>query len=644
MASPAVSYKFGPFELRARTCELYREGIRLKLRPQGVRVLLLLVERAGDLVTRTELHESLWSDKDFGDFEQGLNNTIWELRGVMNDSASDPVYIGTLPKMGYRMIAPVETCYAPAPGETLPQLSGASEPPIPEPPQAFPKELPTRKQTLWPVALGLVVVCALLVGMVWHWMYARAQVTRGSEQVMVAVLPFANLTGDANQEYFSDGMTEELISQLGRHASRNFGVISRTSVMHYKNAHLGIDEIGNELRVQYALEGTVRRDGNNLRVSAQLVDLRGRTLWSRAYDRNAENLLTIQGEIADEISLEILDTVGAKGAAIDAAKKFPPARVNSEAYDLYLRGTYALNKRTLPGLTSAVSYFEQAIAKDDSYAPAYAGLSNCYALLNGYSEMPREDFSSKAKSSAERALELDPNLAEAHAALALIEQNHDWQWEAAAKEFQQAIALNPNYATAHHWYAEHLGYRGKFDEAFREFELARRLDPLSLIIASDRGMLLYYARRYDESIKQFGAVRAMEPNFLRANMGMFPGVQSHAKEVSLDYLAEAYRLYGKNAWYWANAAYVYGQLGDRKKAREALRKLQQLNQQQQRDPGMFVVAYLGLGDSEQALHWLAKSLENHSNVLTTLKVDAIYDPLRNDPRFLSILQSIRLDK
>jgi TolB-like protein/DNA-binding winged helix-turn-helix (wHTH) protein/Tfp pilus assembly protein PilF len=632
MTNSVLSYKFGPFELRPRTLEFYRGGIKLKVRPQALRVLLLLLERAGDLVTRAELHDLLWASKDFGDFEQGLNNTIRELRGVMNDSASDPAYIATLPKMGYRMIVSVEASQGPASSETR------------KAPQAIDSDiaqqttdLHTKNESLWPVGAGILAICVLAAGLFLYWTHGRQQVARGNTHVMVAVLPFENLTGDANQEYFSDGLTEELISQLGKHASRDFGVISRTSVMHYKNTHLGIDEIGNELRVQYALEGTVRRGAKNLRVSAQLVDLQGRTLWSRAYDRNADDLLAIQGEIADAISSEILDTVGIKALATDSAKKFVPVRVSSEAYDLYLRGIYSLNKRNLENLTNAVSYFEQAIAKDSGYAPAYAGLSNCYALLNGYSETPREDYASRAKSSAERALQLDPDLAEAHVALALIEQNHDWQWEMTEKEFQQAIALNPNYATAHHWYAEHLGYRGKFDEAFKEIELARRLDPLSLIIAADRGMLLYYARRYDESMKQFEAVRAMEPNFVRASMAMFPGVQLQAKEASLDYLAQGYRLYGSNAWYWANAAYVYGQLGDRKKALAALHKLKELNQQQQRDPAMFVIAYLGLGDKEESLHWLQVSLEHHSNVITTLKVDPIYDPLRNEPRFIDIL-------
>jgi TolB-like protein/DNA-binding winged helix-turn-helix (wHTH) protein len=442
MSNSILFYKFGPFELRPRTLEFYREGTRLKVRPQALRVLLLLLERAGDLVTRTELHNLLWASKDFGDFEQGLNNTIRELRGVMNDSASDPLYIATLPKMGYRVIVPVEASQGPVP-ETPKTLSNAADPDMAQ----QPTELPAKKESLWPMTVGIVAICVLAVGLFSYWRRVRDQVTRGSTQVMVAVLPFANLTGDTNQEYFSDGLTEELISQLGKHASRDFGVISRTSVMHYKNTHLAIDEIGNELRIQYALEGTVRRGEKNLRVSAQLVDLQGRTLWSGAYDRNADDLLAIQGEIADAISSEILAKVGIN-APTDSAKKLVPVRVDNEAYDLYLRGTYSLNKRNLQGLTNAVAYFEQAIAKDSSYAPAYAGLSNCYALLNGYSEIPQEDYVTRAKSSAERALQLDPGLAEAHVALALIEQNHDWQWEATEKEFQQAIALNPNYATA----------------------------------------------------------------------------------------------------------------------------------------------------------------------------------------------------
>ena len=353
-------------------------------------------------------------------------------------------------------------------------------------------------------------------------------------------------------------------------------------------------------------------------------------------------MLATQSEIADAISTEMRNVLGEKPAA--SVRRAAPAIASSAGYDFYLRGLYFLNKRNVEGLKSAISYFDQAISKDPSYAPAYAGLSDCYALLKGYSGNSDEAYSVKAKEAAQDALQLDPNLAEAHVALGLVLQNHDWEWDAAEREFQKAIALNPNYATAHHWYAEHLAYRGRFDEAFAEIETARMDDPLSLIIAADRGAMLYYARRYDEALTQFESVRAMDPKFGRAAMGIFPAVQSNAKEEAVKFLEQGNETPESSIWYLSNSAYVYGRTGNRKKAVEAISKLKALNARRRLDPGLFVMAYVGIGDQEQTIFWLGKALEQHSNVVTVLKVDPMYDPLRADARFQRMLREVHLER
>lgn len=277
---------------------------------------------------------------------------------------------------------------------------------------------------------------------------------------MLAVLPFQNLTGDPAQEYFSDGLTEEIISQLGRIDPHSVGVIARTSVMHYKNSQAPLDQIGRELGVQYVIEGSVRREANDMRVTAQLIPTKAQTpIWGRQYDREPKGVLALQGEIAQEIAAEIQLTLGDHKSAAASNPAISPQ--NFEAYDRYLKGQYFLNKRTAPDLKQAIVYFEQATAKDENYARAYAGLADSYALMGGYAGRPPSEFMPKARAAALRALQIDDTLPEAHTALALIVESYDWDWQTAEKEFRRAIELNPNYATAHQWYAEHLMWRGR---------------------------------------------------------------------------------------------------------------------------------------------------------------------------------------
>ena len=315
------------------------------------------------------------------------------------------------------------------------------------------------------------------------------------------------------------------------------------------------------------------------------------------------------------------------------------------AYDLYLKGQYFWNKRTVEGFQQAIEYFQRAAEADPTDARAYVGLADSYALIGGYSVRPPAEFMRQARAAALRALELDQGSAEAHTALALIVQNYDWDWQTAEREFRRAIELNPNYATAHHWYAEHLMWRGRFDEALGESERARQLDPLSLIIAADRGAIFYYSRQYDRAIEQFRAVRELDPNFSRTGLieqayeqkGQFADALAEAEKGHPD------RDHPYQPWYWSWQAYIYGRMGQRAAAQHALEELEKLNRRQEVDASLFVAAYVGLSDKDQAFAWLEKAYTQHSNLITSLKVDPYLDPLRDDPRFRDLLHRAGLD-
>jgi tetratricopeptide (TPR) repeat protein len=410
--------------------------------------------------------------------------------------------------------------------------------------------------------------------------------------------------------------------------------------MHYKHSPEQLQQIAHELGVQYVLEGSVRRDADKVRITAQLIQMSDQThLLARNYDRETKDLLVLQSEIAREISGEIRTTLGER----EPIARLPQPTLSPdafEAYNLYLKGQYFWNKRTVEGFQEAIGYFRQATDKDPNYARAYAGLAASYALIGTYSGTPATEFASQARAAALRALQLDDNLPEAHAALALIVQNHDYDWQTAGKEFKKAIELNPNYATGHHWYAEHLAWLGRFDDALGESERARQLDPLSLIIAVDSGAILYYSRQYDRSIAQFTTVRELDPGFPRTAMIFAPYVQKGmfaAAEADIEK-----HMPGDNPWHWSSLAYTYGRAGNQAKAEQALKKLLDLNQRQLVDPMVIVPAYIGMGNNDQAIVWLEKAYAQHSNGLTALKVDPAYDPLRDDPRFQNLLRRVGL--
>lgn len=456
---------------------------------------------------------------------------------------------------------------------------------------------------------------------------------------MLAVLPFENLTGDPEQDYFSDGLTEEMISQLGELDPAHLAVIARTSVMRYKRSQEPLDQIGRELGVQYVLEGSVRRDTNNVRISAQLVRAKDQTpVFSRQYDRELKSLLPLQAEIAQEVADEIQLTLGGSRATANAVGTTNPSPTAIEAYDLYLRGRYFWNKRNKEGFDQALKSFQQAIAKDPNYAPAYAGMADTYSLMIPFNPqmMPRE-IMPRAREGALKALQLDEKLAEAHTSLALIAENYDYDWQTAEKEYRRAIELNPSYATAHQWYAECLMWQGRFDEALQESERARQLDPFSLIIAADRGAILYYARKYDAAIEQLKAVLAMDPNFSRARF-----------MISLAYLRKG-RLSesladtdkdldcSKDAGACAWLVYAYTVAGQSEKARAAVEQLERLIHLQKISPEVLIPADIAMGQTDKAFREIERGYSERANFLTSLKVDPLFDPLRNDPRFKELL-------
>jgi TolB-like protein/DNA-binding winged helix-turn-helix (wHTH) protein/Tfp pilus assembly protein PilF len=640
--------RFGEdFELDFQSYKLQRAGRVLKLERIPMEILFFLIEQKAQLVTRDQIVEKVWGKGVFLDTDNSINGAIRKIRQVLKDDPEQPRFIQTITGQGYRFIAPVIEPLIEPGAESLPAGTKAAEAEPVEAAHSPLHRLHRHKKFGLPVAaLCLLLIFLIAASVAYLPRSGSRPPSQGfAERTMLAILPFQNLTGDSSQEYFSDGLTEEMITQLGNLDSQHLGVIARTSVMHYKNSQTPLDQIGRELGVQYVLEGSVRRDSATVRITAQLIQMKDQShVWAREYDRVPRSLLVVQGEIAQEIAGEIQLKLNPNDKRTVAAFQPILSPAALEAYDLYLKGQYFWNKRTPEGLRQAIDYFQQAIQKDPTDARAYAALADSYALISGYSgSIPPKDVMPKAHEAAMRALELDEGLAEAHAALAVIAQDYDWDWKTAEKEYLRAIALNPNYATAHHWYGEYLALQGRFDEGFREIEHARQLDPLSLIIGADNCVILYYARQYDRSIEQCRAVLQMEPGFPRAHGVIGAYVE---KGLYADAVADAHqsqRIRAEDAaWTWAWLAYVYGRSGQNRQAQLALEKLKHLSQHSKVDPSILLLAYVGMGMKDEALSCLEEAYAAHSIGLASLKVSPAYDPLRSDPRFQDVLRRMGL--
>ncbi|MFY9910521.1 MAG: winged helix-turn-helix domain-containing protein [Candidatus Sulfotelmatobacter sp.] len=660
--------KFGrDFELNPGLYELRRSNRVLKLERIPMEILLLLVNERGRIVGRQEIVDHVWGKGVSLDADNSINGAIRKIRQVLKDDPEQPRFIQTVTGRGYRFVAPVVT----EERETVDSAESEADKEQGEIGSTAPSEIPpssTSSQAAQPSDSSrveaaassdarsavrhawfgwqfLVAVAVLIVaGSALVWLRHTRSRPVPDTTIRLAVLPFQNLTGDASQEYFSDGFTEEMITQLGSMDPQRLAVIARTSVMYYKNSHSPLPQIAHDLGIQYVVEGSIRRDADHVRITAQLIQVRDQThVWAREYDPAPKDLLTIQSEIARAIADEVELALNHRMPS-PSAVRVALSPQEYEAYDLYLKGRYLWRKRTPDSLRDSVSWFKQAVAKDPGYAPAYAGLADSYAIMSSYGFVAPSQYMPLAKAAALKAVQLDDLLAEAHTSLALIAENYDWDWQTAENEYRRAIQLNSNYATAHHWLAECLAYQGRFEEAFRESEKARELDPLSLIIVADRGAIYYFSRQYDRAIDQFKGVLEVDPSVGRAQLIIDAYVQQGRYADALAELQE-WRRQGDGPWISAKEAYIYGRSGDTTKARLALNQIQKWNRAWQLDPiPLFSVAYAGAGDKEKWLATLQQAYQQHSNLVTVLKVDPMYDPLRTDPRFQDLLRRVGLNR
>ena len=625
---------------------LYRRQRLLRVERVPIAVLELLVDRCGDVVMRQDIVDRVWGREVSFDSDNSLNVAIRKIRHVLRDSADHPRFIETIPGRGYRFIGTaVETPpQLPTPNHeraaqqvaSVELISSAQE----LPPDAPPLPLAGRRRA-WAVSLAVVSVAVAVFASLairdsrnHEWVPAAPEVG----PTMLAVLPFEDRTPNPSEEYFTEGLTEELIYRLAMVNPKQLGVIARSSVRRYKGTRQPLDQIARELGVRYLVVNTLERSGEQIRVSSRLLRASDQfQVWSGEYDCEKHSLLAIQLEIArtvaDEIHVALTQPRG------DGMRDAPPAATAYAAHDAYLRALYFWDQRTPMAFHEAVADLDRAITAQPQFARAHALLAMTYALMGTYLVRPAAEVTPRAREAARRALEIDENVAEAHTALGLIALFFDRDWKAAEAHYRRAIRINANYPTAHHWLSELLGFQGRFDEALHESNVAARLDPHSLVIASDRAILLYYARRYDEAIKALEAIETADPNFPRAHVIVYPYVEVGRFEDALARV-QRWRTLDKSPWTWANEAYILGRWGQLSRARQVLAEIEKVNQIRKMDPApLMALAYAGVGDREQLIQWLQRGVESRSpSVIMAVKVDPAFDPYREDPRFQELLR------
>jgi TolB-like protein/DNA-binding winged helix-turn-helix (wHTH) protein/Tfp pilus assembly protein PilF len=658
---PGEKYRFGPFEVHTGARELSKGGTKIKLRGQPYLILEVLLSRAGEVVTREEIRAKLWPADTFVDFEHGLNTSVKKLRQVLCDSAEDPRYIETVPRLGYRFVAPVEVVTeapkpsasaraieAPVPALLIPPLA-----PIEPQPTPLSTPLSGQQASRWKllrVSLGVLALLGLVfVGMVakfplrMHWPFGSSNATvnaslSAKQFGSLAVLPLENLSDDPAQEYFADGMTDELIGDLAQ--LRSLRVISRTSVMHYKGGKQTVPQIGRELAVDAVIEGTVEREKNRVRIRVQLIEAASdRHLWARTYDYELKDVLLLQSTAAHDIASEIQGRVEQPPASLrpNSARTVQP-----DAYEAYLKGRYFWNQRTEAGLNKSIEFFQDAIAKDPAFAAAYAGLAGSYSLL-GSESLPPEIARAKARAAAGKALELDPASAEGHAELGLIEFYYDWNWQKAEQEFQRAIELNPSYATTHQWYSHYLRAMGRLPEALQQAQQAQQSDPLSLSINTTLAARYRDLSDFKQAVEVVQRTLELDPNFAPGHE-LLASVYEQQRDFQSDIseLQKASALSKDNPTSLAHLGRAYALSGNPDEARKIAERLQRTARQHYVPAWDMAVLFAGMGDANTAFRWLEQSYAKRESQMPFLKVDYRMDPLRADPRFQNMLRRVRL--
>jgi TolB-like protein/DNA-binding winged helix-turn-helix (wHTH) protein/Tfp pilus assembly protein PilF len=629
---PRRAVRFGVFEVDFAAGELRKHGIRIKLRgEQPFQVLSTLLDHPGELITREELCKKLWPADTFVDFEHSLATAIGKIREALGDSADNPRYIETVPRRGYRFIADVTVLSA----DRLNQVEPATQDTPRAKDHSQVEVAGMAKSHPWPLAwkTGFAVALVVLILAVWMLHSGRPPTNIRS----LAVLPLENLSGDASQDYFADGMTDELITDLGQISALR--VISRTSVMPYKRVRKSLPQIAHELNVDAVLEGTVLRSGEQVRITAQLIQASAdKHLWAESYEGDLRDTLALQKKVARDVAEQIRINLTPQEQAVLKNVKV----VNPEAYEAYLKGRYFWNKRTADGLKRAIDYFDHAIENDPNYAQAYTGLADSYALLGDweYGVLPPKEALPRAKAAASKALELDDTLGEAHTSLAFSLDLFDWDWESAEREFRRAIELNPGYATAHHWYAWHLSEMGRNSEAIAEMRKTENLDPLSLIISADVAEILLVAHSYDEAIQQSRKTIDMDPNFAVAHYELGQAfVEKHMYNEAIAELQRAIELSGGSTTCTSNLAYAYAASGRKTEAVKILNDVKNRSKGFSNAPEIALI-YVGLGEKDHAMTWLERAYTERFNPSILLR--PAFDPLRSDPRFQNLSRRIGL--
>jgi TolB-like protein/DNA-binding winged helix-turn-helix (wHTH) protein/Flp pilus assembly protein TadD len=613
---PSDTVDFGIFQLDLKARELHKAGVKVKLQEQPFRVLALLVDRAGQVVTREELRQKVWPTDAYVAFDQGLNNAIKKVRDALGDSADSPRFIETLARHGYRFVAPVDA------------------PQRPSEPQVRFSSRTLRK----PALIGLASAFLLAALAYWGWHGSTMRAGPPTEKVILAVLPFDNLSRDPDQEFFSDGLTEEMIAQLGKLNPERLTVISRGSVAKYKDSRLAANQIGRELQADYLVQGSVRRASDRVRITVQLIQVRDQTdLWAESYDRELKDILTLQDSVSRTIANQIHITLTPGQQTRPRGGNLDP-----EAYEAYLKGRYYWNKRTGDGLQKALVYFQQAINKDPTYGAAYSGLADCNSGLAWHGFKSPAEALPKANAAALKAIEIDPQSADAHASLGLV-LTHRWDWAGAEAEFKHALRLDPRYANAHHWYGDYLSIMGRHDEALLEARQALELDPLNLMIGTWVGRRYYLARKYELAIEQGRNTVELDANFAAAHLVLGENyVQVGLHEQGFAELQTAASLSGNSPLYLAQVAVAHALAGRKPEALQIVAQLQSISSTRYVSPYGLAQIYAALNDKEPTFKWLQIAYDDRAVWMSYLAVDPVFDSLRSDQRFQDLLRRVRL--
>jgi len=641
--------RFGVFEADMEAGELRKHGLRLKLSEQPFQILAMLVARPGEVVSREVLRERLWPSDTFVDFDHGLNNAVMRLREVLGDSSDHPRFIETLPRRGYRFIAPVEFKNSTSENQSPEVITVEKTVGVPDVSSkngsgnsdALPNVAPGqhgRRFSISRIALlaaAVLVGSALISGITVHYVRGvNASKGKANRSSSLVVLPLENLSGDKEQDYFADGMTDDLIANLAK--IRSLRVISRSTAMAYKGTHKPLPQIANELNVDAVVEGTVMRVGNRVRITAELVQVStDQHLWADTYESPIGDVLALQ----NRVSSAIVDEIRINLTQEDKERLAQKPSVSPEAYEDYLKGRYYWNKRSGEGFEKAIGYFEDATRKDPQYALAYAGLADCYGIIGAtiYGRLPASEAAPKARAAAIRALEIDPSLAAAETSLATAKFNYDWDWAGAADGFKKAIQLDPSYSTAYQRYSLYLSAMGKFDDSFEQIKKARELEPLSISINTSLGWRLYLAREYDRAIAQLRDTLEMDPASEWAHLNLGQAYEQKGQfGPAIEELQKALELSHSSPLTLSALAHAEALSGNHAAANKLLAQLEELSKKQYVSPYYVAIVYLGLGKNDVAMNWLEKAYTDRSNGLVFLKVEPELDPLRAIRRFVAL--------